>query len=60
MLRDATLGRNRYNIIGVSLAAGVLYPLTALLLGPMLASTTMTASSVSVIVNALRLRHVKV
>ncbi|WP_172468426.1 copper-transporting P-type ATPase [Legionella gratiana] len=45
-----------YNGLGVPLAAGVLYPLTGLLLNPMVAATAMALSSVSVIINALRLR----
>ena len=45
-----------YNILGVPLAAGVLYPFFGLLLSPMIASAAMTFSSVSVIANALRLR----
>jgi Cu+-exporting ATPase len=45
-----------YNIIGVPIAAGVLYPFFGLLLSPMIASAAMTFSSVSVIANALRLR----
>ena len=45
-----------YNTLGVPVAAGVLYPFFGLLLSPMLASAAMTVSSVSVIVNALRLR----
>ncbi|WP_255783561.1 heavy metal translocating P-type ATPase [Marilutibacter chinensis] len=45
-----------YNGIGVPIAAGVLYPLTGLLLSPMLAALAMSLSSVSVIANALRLR----
>jgi P-type Cu+ transporter len=45
-----------YNVIGVPLAAGVLYPFFGLLLSPMIASAAMTFSSVSVIANALRLR----
>ncbi len=48
-----------YNIIGVPIAAGVLYPVLGILLSPMIASAAMTLSSVSVISNALRLRHVK-
>jgi Cu+-exporting ATPase len=48
-----------YNIVGVPVAAGVLYPLLGLLLSPMFASAAMTFSSVSVISNALRLRHVE-
>jgi Cu+-exporting ATPase len=48
-----------YNAIGVPIAAGVLYPVCGLLLSPMLASAAMTLSSVSVIGNALRLRHLE-
>jgi Cu+-exporting ATPase len=47
-----------YNSLGVPIAAGVLYPFFGLLLSPILASAAMTFSSVSVISNALRLRHV--
>jgi Cu+-exporting ATPase len=47
-----------YNILGVPVAAGALYPLFGLLLSPILASAAMTFSSVSVIANALRLRRV--
>lgn len=46
-----------YNSIGVPIAAGVLYPVFGILLSPMIASAAMTFSSVSVISNALRLRH---
>ena len=46
-----------YNVLGVPLAAGILYPLLGLLLSPMAASAAMTFSSVSVIANALRLRR---
>jgi P-type Cu+ transporter len=45
-----------YNVIGVPVAAGILYPFFGLLLSPALASAAMTFSSVSVIANALRLR----
>jgi Cu+-exporting ATPase len=48
-----------YNLVGVPIAAGVLYPVFGLLLSPMIASAAMTLSSVSVIVNALRLRNLK-
>jgi P-type Cu+ transporter len=48
-----------YNMLGVPLAAGVLYPFTRLLLTPMFASAAMSFSSVSVIGNALRLRRVQ-
>ncbi len=48
-----------YNAIGVPIAAGVLYPFFGLLLSPIFAAAAMSFSSVSVIANALRLRHVK-
>jgi len=48
-----------YNVLGVPVAAGVLYPVFGLLLSPMIASAAMTFSSVSVIANALRLRNVQ-
>jgi Cu+-exporting ATPase len=47
-----------YNALGIPVAAGLLYPMTGLLLSPMLASAAMSLSSVSVIANALRLRRV--
>ncbi len=48
-----------YNAVGVPVAAGLLYPFFGLLLSPMIAGAAMSFSSVSVIVNALRLRRVK-
>jgi Cu+-exporting ATPase len=45
-----------YNVVGVPIAAGVLYPAFGILLSPVIASAAMTFSSVSVIANALRLR----
>jgi len=48
-----------YNALGVPIAAGVLYPVFGLLLNPMIASAAMTLSSVSVISNALLLRHLE-
>jgi Cu+-exporting ATPase len=64
-LSQATLGNIRqnlfwafaYNVLGVPVAAGVLYPAFGLFLSPMIASAAMSFSSVSVIANALRLRH---
>jgi Cu+-exporting ATPase len=48
-----------YNVLGVPIAAGVLYPVVGLLLSPVVASAAMTFSSVSVIANALRLRRAR-
>jgi Cu+-exporting ATPase len=48
-----------YNVLGVPIAAGVLYPAFGILLSPMLAAAAMSLSSVSVIANALRLRRMK-
>ncbi len=48
-----------YNALGIPLAAGILYPVFGLLLSPMIAAAAMSLSSVSVIANALRLRHEK-
>ena len=47
-----------YNVVGVPIAAGILYPFFGLLLSPMIAAAAMSVSSVSVIGNALRLRNV--
>lgn len=49
-----------YNLLGVPVAAGVLYPVFGLLLSPMIASAAMSLSSVSVIGNALRLRKARI
>jgi Cu+-exporting ATPase len=48
-----------YNVLGVPVAAGVLYPFFGLLLSPMIAAAAMSLSSVSVVGNALRLRTVQ-
>ena len=48
-----------YNALGIPIAAGLLYPFTGLLLSPIVASIAMSASSISVILNALRLQRVK-
>ncbi len=67
-LSVATVGNMRqnlafaflYNALGVPLAAGLLYPITGLLLSPLIAALAMSFSSVSVISNALRLRGARV
>jgi Cu+-exporting ATPase len=67
-LSELTVGNMRqnlgfaflYNSIGVPIAAGIVYPLTGLLLSPMIAALAMSLSSVSVISNALRLRYQEV
>jgi Cu+-exporting ATPase len=48
-----------YNTLGIPIAAGLLYPVSGLLLSPALAALAMALSSVSVIANALRLRAVR-
>ncbi|MBA3903072.1 MAG: copper-translocating P-type ATPase [Rhodocyclaceae bacterium] len=66
-LSRATLGNIRqnlffafiYNVLGVPVAAGVLYPMFGLLLSPIIAAAAMSFSSVSVVTNALRLNRVK-
>jgi Cu+-exporting ATPase len=66
-LSDATIrnvkqnlfGSFFYNTLGIPVAAGVLYPLTGMLLNPMIAAAAMAASSVTVVSNALRLKRFK-
>jgi Cu2+-exporting ATPase len=48
-----------YNVLGIPIAAGLLYPLFGILLSPMIAAVAMSFSSVSVIVNSLRLKNIK-
>ncbi|WP_255524578.1 HAD-IC family P-type ATPase [Pedobacter riviphilus] len=49
-----------YNILGIPIAAGILYPFFGILLSPMIAALAMSFSSVSVILNSLRLRNAKI
>jgi len=46
-----------YNVVGIPVAAGALYPIAGILLSPILASAAMALSSVSVLSNSLRLRR---
>jgi Cu+-exporting ATPase len=65
-LSQATIGNIRqnlffafvYNVLGIPVAAGILYPAFGILLSPMIAAAAMSFSSVSVIANALRLRRI--
>ena len=67
-LSQATMGNIRqnlffafaYNVAGIPVAAGILYPTFGLLLSPIIAAAAMALSSVSVIANALRLRFVRI
>ena len=49
-----------YNVIGIPIAAGALYPVTGVMLSPVIASAAMALSSISVVGNSLRLRHARV
>ena len=56
-MKQNLFGAFIYNVVGILVAAGVLFPVTGLLLNPVLASAVMTFSSVSVVSNNLRLRR---
>ena len=55
----ASLTDLAYNTLGLPLAAGALYPATGWLLNPMFAGAAMSLSSITVVANALRLRHAR-
>ena len=59
MIRQNLFWAFIYNIIGIPIAAGVLYPINGFLLNPMIAGAAMALSSVSVVSNSLRLKWVK-
>ena len=58
-IRQNLLGAFIYNIIGIPVAAGLLYPMFGILLNPMIAGAAMAMSSVTVVSNANRLRWMK-
>lgn len=57
IMRQNLLWSFLYNVIGIPIAAGVLYPATGMLLSPVFAGAAMALSSVSVVGNSLRLRR---
>ena len=58
IIRENLIFAFAYNILGIPIAAGVLYPFFGILLSPMIAAAAMSLSSVSVIANSLRLRRI--
>ena len=58
VIRENLIFAFAYNILGIPIAAGLLYPFFGILLSPMIAAAAMSLSSVSVIANSLRLRKV--
>ena len=59
MIRQNLLFAFGYNILGIPIAAGILYPLFGIQLSPMIAAAAMSLSSISVIANSLRLRQIR-
>ncbi len=59
-IKQNLFGAFVYNIIGIPIAAGLLYPLFGILLSPIIAATAMSMSSVTVVSNALRLKNAKI
>ena len=59
-IKQNLLGAFIYNVFGIPIAAGVLFPFFGILLSPIVAATAMSLSSVTVVSNALRLRKVKI
>jgi Cu+-exporting ATPase len=55
-IRQNLFGAFVYNVLGIPVAAGALYPLTGMLLSPIIAGAAMAASSITVVTNANRLR----
>lgn len=58
-IKQNLFGAFIYNILGIPIAAGVLYPFFGILLSPIIAASAMSLSSVTVVSNALRLRRLK-
>jgi Cu+-exporting ATPase len=58
IIRENLIFAFAYNILGIPIAAGVLYPFFGILLSPMIAAAAMSLSSVSVIANSLRLKRI--
>ena len=59
-IKQNLVGAFIYNVIGIPIAAGILYPFFGILLSPIIAATAMSMSSVTVVSNALRLRKVRI